>query len=201
MIDEFNISIVGVGGQGVILMSELLGDAAIHDGLNVKGSEILGMAVRGGSVSSMIRIGKDVYGPLIPTGKCNVLVGMEPAEALRNISYLNSSSIVVLNLESVIPFTVSLGASKYPDIKDIIEKLSQVAGKVITLNASQIAREAGSQQAANVVMLGALFGTDRIPISESTIKKEIGDKLPPRVLDLNLKAFDMGKETILAQTQ
>jgi indolepyruvate ferredoxin oxidoreductase beta subunit len=201
MINEFNISIVGVGGQGVILMSELLGDAAIHDGLNVKGSEILGMAVRGGSVSSMIRIGKDVYGPLIPTGKCNVLVGMEPAEALRNISYLNGSSIVVLNLESVIPFTVSLGASKYPDIKDIIEKLSQVAGKVITLNASQIAREAGSQQAANVVMLGALFGTDRIPISESTIKKEIGDKLPPRVLDLNLKAFDMGKETILAQTQ
>jgi indolepyruvate ferredoxin oxidoreductase beta subunit len=74
MTDEFNISIVGVGGQGVILMSELLGNAAIRDGLHVRGSEILGMAVRGGSVSSMIRIGKDVFGPLIPTGKCDVLV-------------------------------------------------------------------------------------------------------------------------------
>jgi indolepyruvate ferredoxin oxidoreductase, beta subunit len=200
MIDEYNISIVGVGGQGVILMSELLGNAAIQDGLNVKGSEILGMAVRGGSVSSMIRIGRDVYGPLIPTGKCDVLVGMEPAEALRNISYLNRSSTVVLNMESVIPFTVSLGASKYPDIEDIIEKLSQAAGRVITLNASRIAREASNQQAANVVMLGALFGTGGIPINENTIKKEIEARIPARLVTVNLKAFDLGKKTINDQS-
>ena len=108
MTDEFNISIVGVGGQGVILMSELLGNAAIRDGLNVRGSEILGMAVRGGSVSSMIRIGKDVFGPLIPTGKCDVLVGMEPAEALRNISSLSRSGMVILNTESMVPLQAGI---------------------------------------------------------------------------------------------
>lgn len=194
MINEFNISIVGVGGQGVILMSEMLGNAAIENGLKVRGSEILGMAVRGGSVSSMIRIGNDVYGPLIPIGKCDVLVGMEPSEALRNVSYLSHSSTVILNIESVIPFTVSLGECKYPEINEIIEKLSQWVGKLVTLNASLIAKEAGTQQAANIVMLGALFGTNKVPITEEAVKKEIEARIPPKLVKVNLKAFDLGKE-------
>ena len=196
MTDEFNISIVGVGGQGVILMSELLGNAAIRDGLNVRGSEILGMAVRGGSVSSMIRIGKDVFGPLIPTGKCDVLVGMEPAEALRNISYLSSTGMVILNTESMVPFTVSLGTSQYPSLEKMMEKLNQQVSRVITLNASQIAREASNQQAANIVMLGALFGTGKVPITENTIKKEIETRMPGKLVQVNLKAFELGKEAI-----
>jgi indolepyruvate ferredoxin oxidoreductase, beta subunit len=198
MKDEFNISIVGVGGQGVILMSELLGNAAIRDGLHVRGSEILGMAVRGGSVSSMIRIGKDVFGPLIPTGKCDVLVGMEPAEALRNISSLSRSGMVILNTESMVPFTVSLGTSRYPSIDRIMEQLNQQVSKVITLNASQIAREASNQQAANIVMLGALFGTGKVPITEDTIQKEIETRMPEKLVQVNLKAFTLGKETVLA---
>ena len=198
MTDEFNISIVGVGGQGVILMSELLGNAAIRDGLNVRGSEILGMAVRGGSVSSMIRIGKDVFGPLIPTGKCDVLVGMEPAEALRNISSLSRSGMVILNTESMVPFTVSLGTSRYPALDSILEKLTQQVSKVITLNASRIAREASNQQAANIVMLGALFGTGKVPITEDTIQKEIETRMPEKLVQINLKAFALGKETVLA---
>ena len=198
MTDEFNISIVGVGGQGVILMSELLGNAAIRDGLNVRGSEILGMAVRGGSVSSMIRIGKDVFGPLIPTGKCDVLVGMEPAEALRNISSLSRSGMVILNTESMVPFTVSLGTSRYPALDSILEKLTQQVSKVITLNASRIAREASNQQAANIVMLGALFGTGKVPITEDTIQKEIETRMPEKLVQINLKAFELGKETVLA---
>jgi indolepyruvate ferredoxin oxidoreductase beta subunit len=195
MTDEFNISIVGVGGQGVILMSELLGNAAIRDGLNVRGSEILGMAVRGGSVSSMIRIGKDVYGPLIPVGKCDVLVGMEPAEALRNISSLSSKGMIILNTESMIPFTVSLGESQYPSLDKIMEKLSQQVSRVVTLNASQIAREASNQQAANIVMLGALFGTGMIPIAEDTIRKEIEVRIPSKLVQVNLKAFSLGMKT------
>ena len=196
MTDEFNISIVGVGGQGVILMSELLGNAAIRDGLNVRGSEILGMAVRGGSVSSMIRIGKDVFGPLIPTGKCDVLVGMEPAEALRNISSLSRSGMVILNTESMVPFTVSLGTSRYPALDTILEKLTQQVSKVVTLNASRIAREASSQQAANIVMLGALFGTGKVPITEVTMQKEIEARMPEKLVQVNLKAFALGKETM-----
>jgi indolepyruvate ferredoxin oxidoreductase beta subunit len=198
MTDEFNISIVGVGGQGVILMSELLGNAAIRDGLSVRGSEILGMAVRGGSVSSMIRIGRDVYGPLIPTGKCDVLVGMEPAEALRNISSLSSKGIIILNTESTIPFTVSLGTSQYPPLDMIMEKLTQQVSRVITLNASQIAREASNQQAANIVMLGALFGTGKLPVAEDTIRREIEVRMPAKLVQVNLKAFAFGKDTIEA---
>ena len=103
IVKEVNILIVGVGGQGVISMSELLGQAVVDSGLNVRGSEVLGMAVRGGSVVSTIRIGSEVYGPLIPRGKGDIIVGMEPAEALRNIAYLSKTGMVIINTEAIIP--------------------------------------------------------------------------------------------------
>ena len=194
MADEFNIIIAGVGGQGVILMSELLGKAAVMDGLQVRGSGVLGMAVRGGSVSSTIRLGHDTFGPLAPMGKCHVLVGMEPAEALRNITYLSPTSSVVLNTEAVIPYTVSLGESSYPGLEKIIELLTCASGKVITLNANEIAREAGSQQAANTVVLGALFGTEQLPIKMATIKESIEARFPAKVAPVNIRAFELGYE-------
>ncbi|GAH40342.1 unnamed protein product, partial [marine sediment metagenome] len=192
---ELNIIIAGVGGQGVILMSELLGNAAVKDGLNVRGSEVLGMAVRGGSVSSTIRIGNGVFGPLIPTGRCDILVGMEPAEALRNISYLSPSSLVIVNTEAIAPFTVALGESRYPSLEKIIEKLTGASGKVITLNAVQVATGAGSQLAANIVMLGALFGTGRLPVRLETIEGEIQARFAAKLVPINLRAFDLGYQT------
>ena len=192
MVKEFNVLITGVGGQGVILMSELLGNAAVKDGLKVRGSEVLGMAVRGGSVSSIIRIGSQVYGPLTPLGKCDILVGMEPAEALRNIAYLSKSSSVILNTRRVVPFTVFLGESQYPSLDIILEKLKQVANKVVTLNAAQIAEEAGSLLTANIVMLGALSGSGQLPIRVETIKEQIHVRFPAKVAPVNIKAFDLG---------
>ena len=192
MVKEFNILLAGVGGQGVILMSELLGRSAIADGLRVRGSEILGMAVRGGSVTSVIRIGEDVYGPLIPQGKCDVLIGMEPSEGLRNASYLSKSGSVILNTTPIIPFTVSLGQSTYPSLDQILEKLNSVAGKVITLNAAEIAKEAGSLLSANIVMLGALFGTGLLPLKIATIKEAVQSRFPAKVAPVNIKAFDLG---------
>ena len=192
MVKEFNILLGGVGGQGVILMSELLGRSAIADGMRVRGSEILGMAVRGGSVTSIIRIGDDVYGPLIPQGKCDVLIGMEPSEGLRNASYLSRSGSVILNTTPIIPFTVSLGQSSYPSLDQILEKLNSVAGKVITLNAAELAKEAGSLLSANIVMLGALFGTGLLPIKVSTIKESVQARFPAKVAPVNIKAFDLG---------
>jgi indolepyruvate ferredoxin oxidoreductase beta subunit len=192
MVKEFNILLAGVGGQGVILMSELLGRSAIADGMRVRGSEILGMAVRGGSVTSIIRIGDDVYGPLIPQGKCDVLIGMEPSEGLRNTSYLSRSGSVILNTTPIIPFTVSLGQSSYPSLDQILEKLNSVAGKVITLNAAEIAKEAGSLLSANIVMLGALFGTGLPPIKVTTIKESVQARFPAKVAPVNIKAFDLG---------
>ena len=195
MIKEFNVLIAGVGGQGVILMSELLGNSAVKDGLNVRGSEVLGMAVRGGSVSSTIRLGSEVYGPLTPTGKSDILVGMEPAEALRNISYLSPSSLVILNMETIVPFTVPLGESKYPSLDEIVEKLTGASSMVINIEATQIAKQAGSLLAANIVMLGASFGTGQIPIKVETTKREIQAHFTAKLAQINIRAFDLGYQT------
>jgi len=192
MLKEFNVLITGVGGQGVILMSELLGKAAVKDDLKVRGSETLGMAVRGGSVSSTIRIGSEVYGPLIPTGKCNILIGMEPAEALRNIAYLSPSSLVIVNLRKVIPFTVLQGKSKYPSLDEILEKLNMISSQVIRLDAAQLAEEAGNPITANMVMLGAAFGTGQIPIKLETLKAVLQAHFPTKLAPVNMKAFDLG---------
>jgi indolepyruvate ferredoxin oxidoreductase beta subunit len=195
MVDEFNILIAGVGGQGVILMSELLGGAAVQDGLQVRGSEVLGMAVRGGSVSSTIRIGSEVFGPATPMGKCNILVSMEAAEALRNISFLSPSSSVILNTQAIVPYTVSLGESKYPSLEKIVEKLAGASSRVITLDAIEIAQEAGSRLAANMVMLGALFGTKQLPIRVETIKKGLQSRFSAKLAPVNTRAFELGYQT------
>jgi indolepyruvate ferredoxin oxidoreductase beta subunit len=195
VIREFNVLITGVGGQGVILMSELLGRAAVKDRLRVRGSEILGMAVRGGSVTSAIRLGEDVYGPLIPEGKCSALVGMEPSEALRNITCLSKSSLVIVNTALTVPFTVTLGQSSYPKLELILEKLTKAAERVIPLDAAKLALAAGSLLTTNIVMLGALFGTGRLPIKLATIKETVEERFPAKLTPVNMKAFDLGYES------
>jgi indolepyruvate ferredoxin oxidoreductase, beta subunit len=191
-VKELNIIVAGVGGQGVVLMSEILGNAAVRDGFKVTGSEVLGMAQRGGPVFSNIRIGTDVESPMTSDGRCHILVALEPSEALRNIQYLNKTSIVIYNIRKVIPSTVSMGKSTYPEIEQIKEKLRAVAGKVIAIDAQELAGKAGNQQSANVVMLGALFGCSQMPLSEETIKTIISERFPAKATGINFKAFDLG---------
>lgn len=185
----------GVGGQGVILMSELLGKVAVAEGLKVRGSEVLGMAVRGGSVVSIIRMGTDVYGPLVPAGKGDVLLGMEPAEALRYATFLSASGLAIVNTRKVIPFTATLGEREYPSMETIIGGLRRVTPKVVTLDATGIAEESGSSQAANIVMLGALFATGRMPVKADLMKEALRARFPARLAPINLKSFEMGYET------
>ena len=191
---EFNLLVAGVGGQGVILMSELLGQAAVTDGFKVRGSEVLGMAVRGGPVMSAIRIGSEVYGPLIPSGRAHLLIGMEPAEALRNSVYLAPDASVIVNTRTVVPFTVSLGQSGYPALDEILSHLKRHAGRVITLDADALALEAGNLLAANIVMLGAAFGTAMVPVREATVRTALEEHFPVRLLPVNLKAFELGHQ-------
>jgi indolepyruvate ferredoxin oxidoreductase beta subunit len=193
---ELEVIICGVGGQGVVLMSELLGNAAVRDGIAVKGSEVLGMAQRGGSVFSNLRLGSGIYAPLTPEGKCDVMVAVEPSEALRNIQYLSKSSIVVLNTREVKPFTVFLGSSGYPTLEEILDKLNKASERVIALDATHLAREAGNLQTTNVVMLGALFGTGLMPIKVVTAKEVVKARVPAKAIDVNLKAFDLGYEEV-----
>jgi indolepyruvate ferredoxin oxidoreductase beta subunit len=195
-VKELNVIIAGVGGQGVVLLSEILGNAAVRDGLKVRGSEVLGMAQRGGSVFSNIRLGEDVFSPMTTDGKCDILIGVEPSEALRNIQYLNETTTVILNSRKVIPATVSMGKSVYPEIDRIIARLKEVAGKVIVLDAADIADKAGNRQASNVVMLGALFGSGKMPIKLKIVKEAILERVPSKAAEANLKAFEMGYETV-----
>ncbi len=193
-VKELNIIITGVGGQGVVLMSEILGNAAVRDGLKVLGSEVLGMSQRGGSVFSNIRLGDEIYAPLTADSKCDILVAMEPSEALRNIQYLNANSIVIMNTRKVVPAMVSLGKSTYPEIEQIQSKLQPVAGSVILLDALDLAEKAGNRQSVNVVMLGTLFGCGEIPIKVDTIKNLIRERFPAKAADVNLRAFDLGRQ-------
>lgn len=194
-VKELNVVICGVGGQGVVLISEILGNAAVRDGLNVKGSEVLGMAQRGGSVFSNIRLGTEPRAPLTPDSKCDIMVAMEPTEALRNIAYLSKSSLVVLNTRKVIPPSVFMGKSKYPALEQILEKLNQVAQKVIPLDATEVATRAGNQLATNVVLMGALFGCGQMPIKVETAKAAIKARVPAKAAEVNMRAFDLGYET------
>src|SRR4030042_1972991 len=123
---EVNLIICSVGGQGVVLMSELLGNAAVRDGVAVKGSEVLGMAQRGGSVFSNIRLGGSALAPLTPEGMVDVIIAVEPSEALRNIQYLAKGGVVVLNSRTVLPYTVFLGKSRYPSLEAIQAGLGKV---------------------------------------------------------------------------
>jgi len=193
---ELNIIICGTGGQGVVLLSELLGSAAVRDGVALKGSEVLGMAQRGGSVFSNIRLGEDALAPLTPEGKVDVIIAVEPSEALRNIQYLTKGGVVVLNPQTVLPFTVFLGKSTYPSIQEIEKGLKKVTDKVITMDASALAQQAGSLQSANVVMLGALYGTGLVPMSVETAKAVILGRFKAKVGEINIKAFDLGYEAV-----
>jgi indolepyruvate ferredoxin oxidoreductase beta subunit len=193
---EINIIICGTGGQGVVLVSELLGTAAVKGKVAVKGSEVLGMAQRGGSVFSNLRLGGDVIAPMTPEGKCDVIIAVEPSEALRNIQYLAKNGVVVLNTTTVMPYTVYLGKSGYPTSNEIINGLKKVTDRIITLDASGLAKEAGSLQAANVVMLGALFGTGLMPVPEQCAKEAILGRFKAKVGEINIKAFDLGYDFV-----
>ncbi len=150
------------------------------------------MAQRGGSVFSNIRIGSEVYAPLISEGRCDILIAVEPSEAMRNIVYLSESSLVILNTRKVVPFTVFLGKSGYPSLDEIVRKLTKVSGRVIPLDAAQIAEEAGNPLSTNVVMLGALFGTGRMPIKIEAMKAVIRTRSSARAASVNITAFELG---------
>jgi len=119
---------------------------------------------------------------------------MEPSEALRNIAYLSRSSLVIVNTAVTIPFTVSIGESSYPSLEEILKQLAKASSRIVQLDAAKTAQEAGNRLATNIVMLGALFGTDRLPIKMATIKETIRERFPAKLAPLNIKAFDLGYE-------
>ena len=191
---KYCVQIVGVGGQGVLLASMVLGNAAMDAGYEVAMSEIHGMAQRGGSVLCTLRFGDDIISPLECDGGADLMLGFEPAETCRNITLCNKDSVIITNLGVVLPSMVAAGFDTYPEVDDIVESMKKVSDNIHTIDATALAMEAGKAVAANAVMIGAVAATPGFPLSKDLLREKLAENVPQKFLDLNLKAFDLGYE-------
>jgi indolepyruvate ferredoxin oxidoreductase beta subunit len=189
---QFNVVLAGVGGQGTLLAAEALGVAAVKDGLNVRVSEIHGMAQRGGAVVSAVRIGEDVMAPTVLEGQADVILGFEPLETLRNLKYASERTLVIMNTERVPPTELAAKNMKYPNLEEIVRNINCLTKNVLLVEAAQMGKNAGSVLARNVVMLGVLAGTERSPIKAESLLEAIRELVPKKHVDTNLKAFELG---------
>ena len=196
MVEEFNMVLAGVGGQGILLASQILGIAALKEGLNVVVSEIHGMAQRGGAVVSHVRMGSKVYAPTVMDGKADAILGLEPLEALRNIKYASTETLVLVSTETLVPAGVSAEPINYPRLETILDAIKGFTEKIVLVDALKLAREAGSVITRNVVMLGALAATKILPLKSEALKETIKELVRPAYLNQNLKAFDLGLNEI-----
>lgn len=188
-----NIALVGVGGQGTLLASEVISRAAMLSGFDVKKSEVHGMAQRGGSVVSQVRIGEKVYSPLIPDGETDFLVSFEMLESLRYADTLAPGAFALINRQIITPVTVSSG--QQPWIEDIDERISKAFPKVKIVDALSIARELGNIRTVNMVMAGAL--SCLLDLSLASWEQAINELVPPRLREVNLQAFAAGRKDSL----
>lgn len=191
---RYSVQMVGVGGQGVLLASMVMGCAAMGRGLEVTMSEVHGMAQRGGSVSSTIRMGEGVISPLIPRGGADLLMAFEPVEAYRSLEYANKDTFIVTNLQPIIPITVSMGADLYPDVELVIERMRAVSPRVVALDATGIAVEVGGAITANSVLIGAVAAVDDFPLERQEVEDSLRGRVPAKFREMNRLAFERGYE-------
>jgi len=196
MVKEFNLLISAVGGQGGLTLSRVIASAAVKMGLKVRVGETLGMSQRGGAVVSFVRMGEDVYSPLIPVGEADILIGMEPIEALRAAKYVGSKTVTIVNTRPIKPVPVNLGLEEYPPIEKVIELLKEISGVVIDFDAYEIARNAGSSRVVNSVMLGALTALKILPIPRETVLETLLENVPKGTEEINEIAFKLGENKI-----
>ncbi len=189
---KLDIVISGVGGQGAILASDIIGKAAVLEGVPIRAAETHGMAQRGGSVVNHIRLGCEL-GSMIPLHGADVLLALEPAEALRYIDSLSDDGVVIVNTQPVFPITVTSGGEEYPDVSEIVDVLKS-NHKVVAFNAFELAIEAGHPQAMNVVMIGAV--SNYLPMSEELLIDCIKRMVPPKTVDINVRAFELGRAQV-----
>ncbi len=187
-----DILLCGVGGQGTVLASKLIASAAMRCGNVVHSAETIGMAQRGGSVTSHIRIGENASSPLIPKGSADILIAFEPAEAVRNLCYLKKNGVVIVNSTPVKPTTEALHETGY-DGKDMIAYLKEKADCVV-LDGEALLKKAGSSRCFNIIVLGALAASGRLEIPAEILLEELEHQIKPQFLELNKKAFHIGEE-------
>ncbi len=185
-----NVVLVGVGGQGILLASAIIASAALDSGYDVKTNEIHGMAQRGGSVLAQVRYGEKVYSPLIPKGTATTLASLERTEAIRYADYLAPDGLAVISDQAIVPVTVSSGAAVYPDLDEA--GLRKIFPNLAYVHAVDQAIELGNARAANVILLGSL--STKLDLTDEAWQNAIKKCVKPAFVDLNLKAFYLGRE-------
>ena len=188
-----DILICGVGGQGTVLASKIIAASAMREGSAVHSAETIGMAQRGGPVTSHVRVGENAFSPLIPFGNAYIILAFEPGEAVRNLKYLKKDGVAVVNTAPVKPVTESLNPSGY-DGKAEVEYLKSRCS-CIFVNSDEVCKPFGSSKFFNIIMLGAAAGSGRLGISKETILSQIEKLVPPKFIEINKKAFLAGYET------
>lgn len=183
-----SVMIVGVGGQGTLLASRVLGSAMLSQGVDVKVSEVHGMSQRGGSVVTYVRYGDKVYSPIIAQGEADVLLAFEALEAARYLPWLKPDGTVIVNTQQMDPMPVVTGVAEYP--KDILGKVQEQGVKMVALDALGMAEQAGSSKAVNVVLIGAM--AKKLDLPKEVWIGTIQETVPPKFIDMNLKAFELG---------
>ena len=183
-----SVMIVGVGGQGKLLASRVLGSAMLSQGVDVKVSEVHGMSQRGGSVVTYVRYGDKVYSPIIAQGEADVLLAFEALEAARYLPWLKPDGTVIVNTQQMDPMPVVTGVAEYP--KDILGKVQEQGVKMVALDALGMAEQAGSAKAVNVVLIGAM--AKKLDLPKEVWIDTIQETVPPKFIDMNLKAFELG---------
>ena len=191
--DTKRLIIVAVGGQGNLLASKVLGEAALIADVPVRMSEIHGMAQRGGVVESAVVFGA-AESTIISDGEADVVVGFEPSETLRAINKCNAETVVITNTAPLPPFTVAIGQGTYPDLKELQELIRKKAARLVAFDAQALAKQAGNFMSLNMVLLGSLIQTEIIPLSADHVKEAIRTSTKKAFVDINLKAFELGFE-------
>ena len=184
-----SIMIVGVGGQGSLLASRIIGNVLLSQGYDVKVSEVRGMSQRGGSVVTYVKYGDKVYSPVIEKGEADIIVSFELLEAARWVSYLKKNGHLITSTQTLDPMPVITGNAEYP--ADIAEKIEALGIDIIAADALSLAEKAGNAKASNVVLMGVI--ASKMSFDENVWKDAIRTCVPEKFLELNLKAFDLGK--------
>ena len=185
--------IVAVGGQGNLLASKVLGEAALLADIPVRMSEIHGMAQRGGVVESAVVFG-DAESTIISDAEADVLLGFEPSETLRALNKCNADTIVITNTAPLPPFTVAIGKGTYPDLQELQELIRNKTGRLIAFDAQTLAKQAGNIMSLNMVLLGSLIQTGTMPVTADNVKEAIRTSTKKAFVDINIKAFELGFE-------
>ncbi|MDD2956432.1 MAG: indolepyruvate oxidoreductase subunit beta [Oscillospiraceae bacterium] len=186
-----NCILAGVGGQGTVLASKLIAQTAMEQGHTAHTAETIGMAQRGGSVVSHVRIGQGAYSPLIPKGSAQILIAFEPAEAVRTLPYLAPDGVMVVAQKAVKPVTAALSGSNY-DGAEMLRFLREDGRRLILVDGEAILRQCGSSKALNVALLGAAAASGVLGFSVADVEKAIRARIPQKYLDINLQALSLG---------